>query len=208
MKNPNIARMAGIAIVWTQAAAAPTAHAQTYSQLTYNIAVPGGYTKDVTDSTSFRGVGFDFRYFMRERVSVGGSFSWQVFDSTDSGTFSVRDDELNGDVTGTQFRYINAFPILLTSHYHLGDSNNFYVGLGAGAYRVEERLEFGTISANANNWQFGVAPEVGIRFGITDRVDGAANVRWNKTFASGQSLDGESRSHNWLSVNIGFTFDH
>lgn len=177
----------------------------------YEISVPTGDTKEYIDRTSFRGLGIDFRKFLgsENKVSVGGRFAWHVFDSgaiTD--TISIRTDELTGDVSGTQFRYINAFPIQGVFHYYFGEPGrvNAYVGAGVGIYYIKQRFEIGLLATEANSWHFGVAPEFGVNFPFSDSVAANVNVMYNYAAASGTDVSGEKTGYNYFSINVGLAF--
>ncbi len=93
----------------------PVQAQDTVTVVDYAISVPTGDTKEYIDKTSFRGISLDIRKFLggENKVSVGGRVAWHVFDSgAISQTIPIRTDDLNGDVSGTQFRYINSFPMM------------------------------------------------------------------------------------------------
>ena len=129
--------------------------------LHYNMSLPIGDTKDYIQEFSFRGASFEGRGFVSDQVSIGGWASWEVFkERLDNATFNG-----NGvDVTGTQVRYLNMLPLLVTSHYYLGDFSTptAYFGAGVGAYRSLQRTEVGLVAISNDNWHFGFAPEIGV----------------------------------------------
>ena len=114
----------------------------------------------LVNNASFRGGSFEGRGFVSDQISVGGWISWEVFkERLDNVTYNG-----NGvDVTGTQVRYINMLPILVTSHYYMGDFAEVtpYFGGGLGAYRSLQRTEIGLVAFSNDNWHFGFAPEIG-----------------------------------------------
>jgi hypothetical protein len=177
----------------------------------YAISVPTGDTKDYIDKTSFRGFSVDIRKFLggENRVSVGGRVAWHVLDSggiTD--TIPIRTDDLNADVSGTQFRYINSFPMMGVFHAYFGDpgSVNAYVGTGVGVYYIKQRFEFGLLATEANNWQFGFAPEFGINIPVGSSVAANINVVYNYALASGTDVSGNETGNQYISFNIGLAF--
>ena len=177
----------------------------------YEISVPTGDTKEYIDKTSFRGFGIDFRKFLggENKVSVGGRFAWHVFDSgAITETISIRTEELNGDVSGTQFRYINAFPIQGVFHYYFGEPGrvNAYVGAGVGLYYIKQRFEIGLLATEQNNWHFGVAPEFGVNIPVSDSVAANVNVMYNYAAASGTDVSGEKTGYDYFSINVGLAF--
>jgi hypothetical protein len=177
----------------------------------YAISIPAGETKDYIDKTSFRGFHIDIRKFLggENTISIGGRAGWHVFNSgAITETISIRTDELNGDVSGTQFRYINSFPLMAVFHAYFGEpgSVNAYVGTGAGVYYIKQRFEFGLLATEANTWQFGFAPEFGVNVPISDSVAANFNVIYNYAVASGTDVSGDKTAHQYISFNIGFGF--
>lgn len=136
-------------------------------QFSYNMGATSGDTKDYVDQFSFRGFGFQGRKFMnfQNTWSVGFDLSWQVFNEKNSGT-TVLDEENRSAVSGTAFKYVNAFPLLANAHYYFGDqrrgTSTGWVGAGAGLYYIEQRTDAGIWSITNDNWHFGLAPEVGV----------------------------------------------
>ena len=197
-----------LALAAVTAVSAATASAESLSTITYTISAPVGDTKEFIDSTSFLGVDFNYRHFLSDRVSVGGSVGWNVFDQKRTELATIRTDDFNGDISGTQFRYINSFPIMATAHYYLGntDGTHAYVGGRAGLYYVKQRLELGTVAFAKDGWQFGVVPEVGVIAPINYSTKFIANVQYNLPVSSGTFLGGESRSWQSIAFNVGIAF--
>ena len=61
-----------------------------YGAITYNMGLPMSDTKDFTDAYSWRGMGLEFRKFVKNTTSVGLSLGWNVFH-----------DEVNGRMSGS-----------------------------------------------------------------------------------------------------------
>jgi hypothetical protein len=143
-----------------------------------------------------------------DRVSIGGSVGWNVFDQKRTELVSIRTDDFNGDISGTQFRDINSFPFMATAHCYIGatDGTHVYFGGRAGVYYVKQRLEIGTVAFDVDGWQFGVAPEVGLIAPLGYSTRFIANVQYNLPFSSGTFLGGESRSWQSIGFNVGVAF--
>lgn len=172
--------------------------------ITYNVGIPIGNTKDYIDNTSWRGFGLDFRHFRSRNkpITVGFSFAWQVFDQRlDNETFVID----SGAVTGTQRRYLNSLPFLLTAHYYSSQQSNqtrFFLGGGAGLYYIEQRFDIGVNSRQENNWHFGLMPEVGVQVPFGD-VEFLLSGRYHYAFAAGTSLTGDSQAWDYITINAG-----
>ena len=90
-----------------------------YSTVTYAVSIPMGNTKDFTDNVSWRGVGFDYAKFILggESTSIGFATGWYVFNDNKPNETTTRD---NITVNGTQYRYLNSFPVLAVVRQHFG----------------------------------------------------------------------------------------
>lgn len=140
----------------------------------YEMSFGLGEQADYIGDASFRGWGIDGRGFITQEISVGGSFSWEVFDQIyrDLPPYDVTvTDNISGAVSGVQYRYINTLPILVNAHYYLGQDGAVrpYFGLGIGTAYTEQKTEIGLIAITTKGWGFAVQPEVGVMipFGLT-----------------------------------------
>ena len=194
---------------------AMTAKAQdSYFLGTYQISIPQGDTNDYLGGgspTSYRGFGFDIRFYSGNdgRLTLGGGSGWNIFESGGIfETITIRNEDFNGDITGTQFRYINAVPLMFQVHYHFGrpDDVHAYVGTGIGTYYIRQRFEVGLFATEVSNWHFGIAPEGGVNFPLSDSVSFNANVRYNFAANSGSDIQGNETGHSYLAFNVGLSF--
>lgn len=143
--------------------ASMSVNAQSMWNITYDMSTPLGATKEFSDRASFRGFGIDGRQFINQTVTLGGSWSWNVF-------YENRKEQLynleeNVEIHGDQFRTGNYMPFMVTSHIYLGEDGGVrpYIGTGVGTIWKEELIQMGTYYVqDDNSWQFGFTPEVGI----------------------------------------------
>ncbi len=138
-----------------------TVNAQSLWNVTYNISVPMGDTKEFVDKTSFRGFGIDGRGFINQNVTFGGSWTWNIFYNSEKNITVIED---NVTVTGNHYNYGNYMPIMFNGHYYFGKDGEIrpYIGTGVGTIWKEERKDVGSFNAfTDNNWQLGFTPEVG-----------------------------------------------
>lgn len=188
-----------IAIITMVILSAP-AFSQKLIGLNYSISFPFGDTHDYINKTSFRGVGFDGRWFISDHVSAGFSADWHTF-YKNVGQIS----ENNGTTTTTayQYRYINDIPIMLTGHYYTGisGSQRFYAGAGIGTAWAEQRTDRGIYTNTTSNWHFAVAPEVGVLvpLGLTKVANVSAQYHYSPK--SGDSMD-----YSYMSLKLGLLF--
>jgi len=148
------------ALVLLVPATAATAAAQRTGDkwfgMTWSMSSPTANSKQFANDYSFRGLGMEWRQFKGSSTSVGLSLGWNLMNEETFETSSIH----QVDVTGLQFRYINAYSILLAAHKYLGTNH------------------------------FGLAPEFGIAVPLRHTVDGEAfytAVRYNYAFAAGGS---------------------
>lgn len=177
---------------------------QGYGGISWSIGLPEEDLKDYIDETSYRGFGIDFRSFVTKSISIGGYTGWNIMDQRVDGTIEFD----NGAVTGTQIRYVNSFPIMLTGHIHIGGPRSAirpYFGIGVGTYYVIQRLEIGINAFEKNDWHFGLAPEVGFLF-PTDYVSVLTSLKYNQAFKSGEPITKDNKAFSYWTINIGFLF--
>lgn len=175
--------------------AAPACAQDWFWGATWGMSMADGATREYISSTSFRNFGLEGRKFVAPNTSVGVSFNWTVLNEKTVKTSQIP----GGAISGTQFRYINAFPLLLTAHKYFGDdeSKMLYVGGGIGAYAVKRRTEIGLFAVDTDSWHFGLAPEVGFLMPLGWRAKGFLNARYHLTSES------EGFDYQWWDFRIG-----
>lgn len=175
----------------------------------YNMSFGLGEQADYIADNSFRGWGLEGRGFLTQNMSVGGSFSWEVFDQIyrdlEPTTLSTGVDNVSATISGVQYRYINTLPILVNAHYYLGQDGSVrpYVGLAIGTSYIEQRTDIGLTSIVAEGWGFAVQPEVGamIPFGFTG-VGANVAAKFRYTTQAGDTAFPIS----FFTLAIGFAF--
>ena len=151
---------------------------------TYQTSLTTGEMKDFVDDFSWRNMGVEGRSKVGSNATLGVFLGWNVFSDEVDGTISF--DGL--DVSGYQSRWVNAFPMLVTGHYYLGQRGGprTYVGLGAGSYWIRNRLALGQTSVTIDKWHFGLAPEVGVVVPTQGYSDTYLSVKYNYAVKSGE----------------------
>jgi len=179
------------------ALAAPAAAADWFWGLSYEPSVLMGDAKDfVDDGFSWRGVGFEGRTWRTKDVTMGFAVSWHVFhDEPEWATYSIG----GADVTGDQFRDLNAVPIHLTAHRYWGEEHDWrpFVGLNVGTTYSERRVDAGLYRYSEDRWQFSFAPEVGALLPYYRKL-GYVALRWHYALDSGG--DGDTM---YLTLRVG-----
>ena len=177
------------------------------TSFTYEVSIPMSDTKAFTGNLSWIGFKFDMRRFVSRTATIGISAGLHVLnEKVDDELIQLGDvfeNERNIDVWGTQYRYINSWPLMLTGFYYIGDrraSVRPYVGSGVGFFAAKRRLDMGTSSLAETKWQFGVTPEVGFLYNM-----GELNLLLKGTYNYGFS-SGQANALTYATIGVGFTW--
>ena len=170
------------------------------TSVVYNMAIPMGNTSDYIDQTSFRGVMVKADYFLNDEFSVGFATGVQTF-YQDMGTVSETRGKLTA--TGSQFRYLNSIPLLVTAKYHVNRYATFkpYAGLGAGLYYMNQTVKFAGLDFAQHNWKFGLQPEVGLGMRLSPSTDFLIAATYNTAFKTEDIV-----AQSYLGIQIGLCF--
>ncbi len=182
-------------------------NAQTsYWTFSWPISMGIGSTNEYIAKTSFRGISITGASFITDNISIGGEWSWEVFDEIkrDLPPREITTDGVSGNISGTEYRYLNTIPIFVNAHYYLGENGAFrpYAGLGIGTVYVDQRTDIGFVSIQSKTWRFGVQPEVGVF--IPMGLSGVGvSLKAKYRYATQVS---EAEAVNMFSFGIGFGF--
>lgn len=180
---------------------AGASYTQSLYTMNYTMSFGVGETAKFIGSPSFRGITFEGRGFVTDNVSLGGLFTWSTFyeklanESYTSGTTTL---------TGTQYRYINAFPILFQAHYYIGTDSyapRVYLGGGVGTYKMVQRLNVGVWSLEDNYWHFGFSPEVGVIYPVSMSTHFNISARYHYVVKAKETID-----YSWFGLSVGFAW--
>ncbi|MFC2086045.1 hypothetical protein ACFLRO_02405 [Bacteroidota bacterium] len=175
--------------------------------ISYEVSLPLSDTKDFTNKTSFIGFMFDTRRFVQPNTTVGVSLGLHVFDDKVNDEVlhlgDVFENDRNVDIWGTQYRYINSWPLMLNSFYYFGDRRSTvrpYLGTGVGAYIARRRVDAGLSSFAETKWQFGFSPELGLLYEM-----GEMNLLLKATYNYGLKA-GNAPALSYLTFGLGFAW--
>ncbi|MGB5674488.1 MAG: outer membrane beta-barrel protein [Gemmatimonadota bacterium] len=178
-------------------------------QMSAASSLPTNSDSDVNfiEDYSFRGFGIDARYVASRdaKYSIGFNVGWNVLnEKNDFGSERNTISLENADVTGTQLRYLNSVPLMANASYYFGSRGGIrpYVGLNAGTYYIERRVDIGVVGIVEDNWHFGWAPEVGLVVPL-GRPEFAllTTIRYNWAFSAGGTGD-----QKYWGFNIGIAY--
>lgn len=173
------------------------AFSQSMHGVTYSTALGVGETGDFIGRLSWRGFTIDGKYFINDNITLGWTTGWQTLYEPVSGSFTDGTQTL----TGTQYRYLNMLPAMMTANYFFNEDGETqpFVGLGLGTYWIEQKTNMGLFSDTADHWHFGLTPEVGILFPVNIQSNFYITVRYNNAFPSKESM-----TYSYLGFNVGF----
>jgi len=174
---------------------------QWYWGMSYGVSFTISDTKDFTDDTSWRNWGVDLLAIVNPNTTVGVSFNWNVFNEITPTVSSISGIE----IAGTQFRFINSLPFLVTFREYLGTPGGArpFIGVGVGPHLVKQRVDVGLFTISENTWHFGVAPEVGLLMPLGPTVSWFADVKYNYAASAGDP----GRKHSYFAFNLGFAWE-
>jgi hypothetical protein len=165
----------------------------------YSVGFATGDLKEFNESVSFRGMSFEYRYMMQQSIGVGFETGYNLFyDRLDYATYTKG----TISVSGIQYRYTHAVPVLATFDYFLKPDTqiNPFVGLGVGTIYSNRDLDMGMYTQESDVWQFSLRPQVGavITTSAADLIIGA------KYFSGFKANDTDGQQY--FTINVGLVF--
>ncbi len=176
------------------------ANAQSTFSVQYSMGFGVDDLRNFNSKNSFRGITLEWRKMIQPNIGIGLDAGWNVFyerrayDTYTRGTQSL---------SGVQYRYTNAFPMLFSGNYYLrpGDKVNPFFGMGVGTLYVEREVDMNLYAATIKDWQFAIKPEAGLLINASPEMDITVALKYYAGFAT-DDLAGQS----YLAMNIGFLF--
>jgi hypothetical protein len=166
--------------------------------LSYPITFPTGNLHGYTNNVSFRGISFEMAKRTSAETNTGLEVGWNVFyQHVDKKVYQ----EGSASVTGVQYRYTNAVPLIFGTRYYAVTHSNAvhpFMGIGMGTTYINRTTNFGLYQVVTDSWQFAIRPELGLDFpnhhGGSLFIAAKYFLNFNTT-----RLDGQP----WFSLNIG-----
>ena len=194
-----------VVVAGVLAAGAIDARAQDwFGMATYQISKGLGDTEEFIDDVSFLGAGLDLRKTLFGGTTAGVGMAWNVFHDRTEGVIELD----NGAVSGSQDRYINAFPVMFGLHQYIGNwrRSRVHFGVNAGGFLLIQTFRIGVTEFEEDSWEWGVAPEAGVVVPIRTGAWFAINARyqWSPTT---QTLLGNEIELTYYQINIGIMWE-
>jgi hypothetical protein len=168
----------------------------TYLGGTYSIGIPVGGLEKYISAASYRGLNFEGVKEFNSKFAVGWLLGWSVFSEKRKNDVYT-DDNLT--LTGTQYRYMNLFPMLVRGLYEFGEHEGTrpFIGSGLGVTYDIARTNVGLFSFQKTGWHFTVAPEIGMKIPL-----GYANIIAGLRYSYGVKTK-ELGGISYFSINLG-----
>lgn len=142
---------------------------ETYLIFNFAPHFPLANTQEYLGNGSGRGFNVTFHKMVNDRYGLGGEIGFtSLFEKVEGETFTRETIALSG----TQFRYQNVVPIMVSAIYFLNPNAKIraYGSLGAGVILHSRRLEMGIFRENTSSLQLGIRPEIGAIFKINEYI--------------------------------------
>ncbi|NVJ87695.1 MAG: outer membrane beta-barrel protein [Algoriphagus sp.] len=164
------------------------------------VSIPMGNTADFIDQVSVRGVSIEYQYFTKRNFAIGGELGHTTLYKREENKVYT---EGTASLSGIQYRYQYAYPILATGTYFPITEGMVkpYAGLGMGTIANKRRVDMGIFTSEDTHWQFALRPEVGIILEPSPSVGFKLGAKYYSSFGT-SNLNGQSN----LSINVGIVF--
>jgi hypothetical protein len=167
------------------------------------MAVPRGETHDFVDRFSSRGAHLDGSVELAPAFHLELSVGWNTFNAVKKGVLTTTEGL---DVSGKQFRYLNALPVMggFAFHVPLGGGSRVWAGVNGGGAVIEQLVDIGFGEYSHTGWQWGVMPQVGLAIGLDKKsgtalfFDGRYEYYWKTSGSPAQQ---------WVAFGVGLLFD-
>ena len=172
---------------------------ESFFSLQYSMGFGMGNLKDFNSSASFRGMSFEYRYFKQPAIGFGFETGYNLFyDRMDYATYTRGTQSL----TGVQYRYTHAVPVLAAVDYYLNPDTQFnpFIGLGLGTLYTYRDLDMGMFTRESDAWQFALRPEIGVLI-TTPSIDVIVGAKYFAGFKAG-----DTEGQQYFTINFGLVF--
>ncbi|GAA4842708.1 hypothetical protein [Algivirga pacifica] len=174
-------------------------HPDAYMSITHSSAISIGNSRSFIDNNSFIGWGFDYRKTVGDQWTIGGSIQSNRLYQNIPG-YSIVEGSDGTHYGGKEFRYLDAFSLMVTSHYYTGEFGKFrtFIGGGVGTYYINREQEVGMKLFYDEAWHLGVAPEIGLYLPIYNKLHLSSSLKYNVAIKNNTR-----NTQSWISGNIG-----
>ncbi len=179
---------------------APVMAQENISSLQYSMGFSMGDFGDFIGRASFRGATFDYTRKLNLNVGVGFEIAWNVFyEDLDYDTYTVE----TSSISGKQYRYCSAVPILFTANYYLKPTELLtpFAGLGIGTMYTGNELDMGVYAWTEDEWHFVLRPEIGVLVHMSPSTEFFISGKYYNAFKT-ENIG----TRNYITANIGLAW--
>ena len=172
---------------------------ESFFSVQYSVGFAAGDLKDYNNSESFRGMSFEYRYFMQPAIGVGVETGYNLFyDKMAYATYTSGTQSLSG----IQYRYTHAVPVLAAFDYYIKPDTQFnpFIGVGIGTLYTNRDLDMGMFTIQSDVWQFALRPEVGVLI-TTSSMDLIVGAKYYNGFKAN-----DTEGQQYFTINLGLVF--
>ncbi|MCB0478943.1 MAG: outer membrane beta-barrel protein [Crocinitomicaceae bacterium] len=136
-----------------------------YVSFGYRMAFPMASFRDYIKTTSFRGVQFDYKYFVNDNLAVGFQYHWNGFYENKPRQTYFFD---GGAVTAEQYNFSYASNLLIGADYYISTKNIVkpFFGFRGGMGYLELDRFVGAAQFQETVWRFSYSATAGALFQI------------------------------------------
>jgi hypothetical protein len=155
--------------------------------LNYEVSAPvGDFHDNYISNTSWRGIGFEGRSWVAQKISVGIGFDFSRYDQTYSLVTAPVGN--GGTLSGPVYRYADQFALKGLVHYYILDQGLLqpYLGVGLGGVWTYSYGQIADLANTDNGFDFVASPELGVTITAgkgASQVGLNVAVRYNYTTA-------------------------
>ena len=171
-----------------------------YFSAQYAVSFGMGDLGEYISNVSWRGIQLEYKKGVNDNILAGMEVGWNVFyEKKDHDTYS----EGTRSLSGVQYRYQNAVPMLGTIDYLISPDNLLtpYIGLGIGTIYNERVVDMGLYRITQDSWQFALKGELGLLYEISY----ASSIKLAAKYFNGFKTDALD-SQGYLSIVLGMAW--
>lgn len=173
---------------------------ESFMSIQYAMGLGTGDMGDFISETSFRGAVIEYRSAVSSNLLVGIDLGWNVFyEKKNYDTYSIGTESLSG----VQYRYQNAVPILISTDYLFLSASQFkpFASFGIGTIYYERATDMNIYRWKETTWQFALKPEIGFLYELSYSTSFKMAAKYYHGFKT-TDLDAQG----YFSLSAGFAF--
>jgi hypothetical protein len=159
-----------------------------FFNINYNLGWGAGNFNDFISTISYRGFSIDSRWFISDRIAVGGQLGWNGFyEKYDKKTYEFDGGAATGIIKTTFYN----FTMTLDAYYYPMPEAMIkpFIGVHVGPEYQTISVQFGRVYIEDDSWQFLVAPEAGVFVQLGADSDVGLNLAVKYNYMSFKNTD-------------------